>query len=144
MRKIAVLVGVIAALAIPATAIAVDLQPSHVGTTCESGGSFHFVAIGGTASSVLTVKFDGQTSVIGTPDKSNNGTAHWTIDASARSTAPRRPVRASSFCPTSPARRRRAARSSARARRLFRPTGGGRDRPPRCLRSAATSRTRPE
>jgi len=82
MRKVAILVGLIAALAIPATAIAVDLQPSHVGSTCEAGGSFHFVAVGGTASSVLTVKFDGQTSVIGTPDKTNNGTAHWTIDAS--------------------------------------------------------------
>jgi hypothetical protein len=83
MRKILMLVGVVAALAIPATAIGVDLHEPHVGLGCSDGGTFHFVGPGGGASSTLTVDFSGGGDVVAlAPTKFNNGTAHWTIDAS--------------------------------------------------------------
>ena len=83
MRKVLLLVGVVAALAIPATAIGVDLHGPHVGLGCSEGGTFHFVAPGGGASSRLTVNFSGGGDVTNlAPTKFNNGTAHWTIDAS--------------------------------------------------------------
>ena len=83
MRKILMLVGVVAALAIPATAIGVDLHEPHVGVGCSDGGTFHFVAPGGSAASRLTVDFSGGGDVMDlAPTKFNNGTAHWTIDAS--------------------------------------------------------------
>jgi hypothetical protein len=85
MRKFLVVVGLLAALAIPATAIGVvDLNPSQVGTTCEAGGTFHFVA-NGVAGEVgaLTATFSGGGTVTGiAPDKTNKGTNHWTIEAS--------------------------------------------------------------
>ena len=83
MRKFLVLLGVVAALAIPATAIGVTLHAPHVGLGCSEGGTFHFVAPGGGATSALTVNFSGGGDVNGiAPTKFNNGTAHWTIDAS--------------------------------------------------------------
>jgi hypothetical protein len=88
MRRVAIVLGLLA-LAIPASAMAVDLQSSHVGTTCPAGGSFHFVANGvdGAVGS-LTVEFNGDgvqnggagESVIGVSTKYNKGTNHWTID----------------------------------------------------------------
>ena len=83
MRKVLMLVGVVAALAIPATAIGVDLHDPHVGLGCSEGGTFHFVAPGGGSTSRLTVNFSGLGDVNAiAPTKFNNGTAHWTIDAS--------------------------------------------------------------
>jgi hypothetical protein len=83
MRKVLMLVGVVAALAIPATAIGVDLHEPHVGLGCSDGGTFHFVAPGGSASSRLTVDFSGGGDVVAlAPTKVTPGTAHWTIDAS--------------------------------------------------------------
>jgi hypothetical protein len=82
MRKKFALLGLLAALAIPATAFAVDLHDPHVGTTCEHGGTFHFVAPGGDASSRLDASFSGGGSVADlAPTKVTGGTAHWTIDA---------------------------------------------------------------
>jgi hypothetical protein len=83
MRKVLMLVGVVAALAIPATAIGVDLHEPHVGLGCSEGGTFHFVAPGGTAASRLTVDFSGGGDVTAiAPTKVTGGNAHWTIDAS--------------------------------------------------------------
>lgn len=82
MRKYLVLAGVLAALAIPATAIAVDLHGPHVGVGCSEGGTFHFVAPGGGADSRLTVFFSGASVIDMDPTKVNKGTAHWTFDAS--------------------------------------------------------------
>jgi hypothetical protein len=90
MRKYFVLFGLLLALAIPATALAVvNLHDDHVGTTCADGGSFHFVANGvdGAVGS-LTVEFNGDgvlnggagESVIGVSVKFNQGTNHWTVD----------------------------------------------------------------
>ena len=90
MRKTFVLLGLLAALAIPATAFAVvSLHSDHVGTTCADGGSFHFVANGvdGAVGS-LTVEFNGDgipngdaaESVIGVSTKFNKGTNHWDVD----------------------------------------------------------------
>jgi hypothetical protein len=82
MRRKLVLFGLLAALAIPATALAVDLQESHVGTACADGGTFHFVAPGGDASSLLTATFSGGGSVANlAPTKVTGGNAQWTIDA---------------------------------------------------------------
>jgi hypothetical protein len=83
VKKVLMFVGVIAALAIPATAIGVDLHDPHVGVGCSEGGTFHFVAPGGGADSRLTVDFSGGGDVTDmAPTKYNNGTAHWTFDAS--------------------------------------------------------------
>lgn len=83
MRKVLMLVGVVAALAIPATAIGVDLHGPHVGLGCSEGGTFHFVAPGGDATSRLTVDFSGGGDVVDlAPTKVTGGNVHWTIDAS--------------------------------------------------------------
>ena len=82
MRKVFALVAVLA-LAVPATAFAVDLQQAHVGTTCADGGVFHFVANGVDGKvGTLTATFSGGGSVVDLPaQKSNQGTNHWTIEA---------------------------------------------------------------
>jgi hypothetical protein len=83
MRKFLVALGVIAAFAIPATALGVNINPGQVGTGCSGDGTYHFVAPGGSASSTLTVDFSGGGDVNAlSPTKVNNGTAHWTIDGS--------------------------------------------------------------
>ena len=83
MKKFLVVVGVVAALVIPASAIAVDLQGSHVGLGCSGDGTFHFVAnqTGG-AVGTLDVDFSGGGDVNDmAPTFWNNGTNHWIIDA---------------------------------------------------------------
>ena len=84
MRKFFIIVGVLAALAIPASAVAVDLHDAHVGTTCEFGGTWHFVANGVDGKvGALTATFSGGGTVSGLPStKYNKGTNHWTIEAS--------------------------------------------------------------
>ena len=86
MRKLFFLVGLIAALAIPATALAVDLHEPHVGVGCPGGdGTFHFVAngINGAGAGALTVNFsDGGDVTALVSTKFNRGTNHWTIDGS--------------------------------------------------------------
>lgn len=85
MRKFLVLAGMLAALAIPASALAlVNLHEPHVGLGCSDGGTFHFVAnkVDGQVGA-LTVNFSGPTDVNGlVSTKFNQGTNHWTIDAS--------------------------------------------------------------
>jgi hypothetical protein len=83
MKKLLFVVGVVVAFAIPTTALAVSINPGQLGTGCSGDGTYHFVAPGGSASSALTVDFSGGGDVTGiSPTKVNNGTAHWTIDAS--------------------------------------------------------------
>jgi hypothetical protein len=106
MRRLFVLLGLLAVLAIPATALAVvELQSSHVGTTCEHGGTFHFVANGVDGGvGTLTATFSGGGSVVNlAPDHKNQGTNHWTIDAigtlqSASATVGKKLVLSDSTC----------------------------------------------
>ena len=82
MRKVFILAGLIAALAIPATAIAATLHPAHVGTTCSEGGTFHFVnnQVGGLLpAGTLTANFSGG-QVVALADHITPGTQHWTIE----------------------------------------------------------------
>ena len=62
MRKLFVLAGLVAALAIPATALAANLHEPHIGSSCPAGdiGTYHFVnnQTGGTgATGALNVQF---------------------------------------------------------------------------------------
>jgi hypothetical protein len=84
MRKLFILVGVVVALAIPASALAVSLHEPHVGLGCSGGGTFHFVANGVNGQvGALTVNFSGLGDVNGlVSTKFNKGTNQWTIDAS--------------------------------------------------------------
>ena len=81
MRKAFALFAILA-LAVPTTALAVDLHQPHVGTTCADGGVFHFVANGVDGKiGTLTATFSGGGSVVGLPaQKWNKGTNHWTIE----------------------------------------------------------------
>lgn len=82
MRKLFVVFGLFGVLAIPATAIAVDLHGSHVGLGCPAGGTFHFVAnqTGG-AVGTITVDFSSGGDVTNlAPTSWNKGTNHWWID----------------------------------------------------------------
>jgi hypothetical protein len=74
------------ALAVPAGAT--DLHFDHVGTSCEHGGTFHFVENGtGGATSNLTVVFsNGDVYGPQAPDKTNNGTNHWNVSSGAGAT----------------------------------------------------------
>jgi hypothetical protein len=82
MRKLFITLGIIAALAIPATALAVSVNPSHIGSSCPGSGTWHFVSPGGDSGSRLTAVFSGGTYGPAAPTKTNNGTAHWTFTAS--------------------------------------------------------------
>jgi len=82
MKKVFLVMGIVLALAIPATALAVSLNPSQVGTSCPGSGTWHFVSPGGDAGSRLTAVFTGGTYGPAAPTKYNNGTAHWTFTAS--------------------------------------------------------------
>ena len=118
MRRSFVLLGLLAVLAIPATALAVDLQSSHVGTTCEHGGTFHFVANGvdggvGRLPRVLGWRVGRRPGA----GYTNQGTNHWTIDAigtlqSASATVGKKLVLSDSM------RRRRVTTRSSRQPRL--------------------------
>jgi hypothetical protein len=83
MKKFLVFVGLLAALAIPASALAVSLHPPHVGLGCSDGGTFHFVANGVNGQvGALTVDFSLGGDVTGlVSTKNNKGTNQWTIDA---------------------------------------------------------------
>ena len=83
MKKLLFAVAVVAAFAIPAAALGVNINPSQVGQGCAGDGTFHFVAPGGSASSDLTVDFSlgGDVNAID-PTKVTGGNAHWTIEGS--------------------------------------------------------------
>lgn len=62
MRKLFVLAGLVAALAVPTAAMAASLHEAHIGSSCPAGdiGTYHFVnnQTGGTgAAGTLTVQF---------------------------------------------------------------------------------------
>jgi hypothetical protein len=83
MKKLLFVVGVVIAFAIPAAALAVNINPGQLGTGCSGDGTYHFVAPGGSASSTLTVDFSGSGDVIAiSPTKVTGGNVHWTIAAS--------------------------------------------------------------
>jgi hypothetical protein len=82
MRKFFVLVGLLAALAIPATAYAATLHAPHQNVyTCSAGGTWHFVQnqTGTQVDNTLTAVFSGG-NVVALQDKvTPGGTYHWTI-----------------------------------------------------------------
>jgi hypothetical protein len=83
MRKYLVFGLLLAALAIPATAVAANLHDAHKNSKCDVSGAigWHFVnnqtdgATGGT----LTAEFSTGTIVDNTPDKILNKVLHWTV-----------------------------------------------------------------
>lgn len=87
MRKYVVFAGVLAALAIPASAIAVSLHPPHVGSGCGPGeiGTFHFVnnQLGnpGLPNGVLTYSFNGGSSGSTGPSMNNGPTQHFIVSS---------------------------------------------------------------
>jgi hypothetical protein len=86
-RLVTLATAAMVALALAVPAGATDLQTSHVGTSCEHGGTFHFVENGtGGVESTLTVTFSNGDVFTGTPDKSNNGTNHWWVSSGAGAT----------------------------------------------------------
>jgi hypothetical protein len=82
MKKFLFVVGALVAFAIPAAALGVDINPSHLGNGCPGDGTFHFVAPGGSSASRLTVDFSigGDVTDLA-PTKVTGGNAHWTIEA---------------------------------------------------------------
>jgi hypothetical protein len=83
MRRSFVLLGLLAVLAIPAAALAdASLNPGNIGEGCEGDGTYHFVARGGSWTDVLTVNFSGGDLGPESPDKVNNGVAHFWVDGS--------------------------------------------------------------
>jgi hypothetical protein len=82
MKKLLFVVGIVVAFAIPTAAFGVDINPSKIGDGCPGDGTFHFVAPGGDASSLLTVDFSGGGDVTNmAPTKVTGGNAHWTFEA---------------------------------------------------------------
>ena len=84
MRKIFVLVGLVAALAIPAAAVSATLHGPHQGVyTCSAGGTWHFVQNqtgGSQVDNTLTAEFSITGNVVAVQDKvTPGGTYHWTI-----------------------------------------------------------------
>lgn len=103
MRKVLVLVGIVAALAIPATALSVDLHSAHVGTTCADGGMFHFVAVGGGGAGQLSVSFSGGGGGTVQPEDSPSANSHYWVEGfgtllSASATEGRKLVLSSYTC----------------------------------------------
>ena len=85
MRKIFLLVGLVAALVVPAAALSATLKVQHQNVySCEFGGSFHFIQnqTGTTATpNTLTATFSGGQVVQNQDKVTPGGTYHWTIDA---------------------------------------------------------------
>lgn len=85
MKKLLFAVGVIAAFAIPAAALGVNINPGQINTGCSGAGDYHFVAPGGDGSSRLVVDFSGSGDISApgiAPTFFNNGTAHWWVEGS--------------------------------------------------------------
>jgi hypothetical protein len=83
VRKVFILVGLVAALAIPATAAAAILHAPHQNAvTCSEGGLFHFVQNqtgGSQVNNTLTAQFTGGNVVMVQDKVTPGGTYHWTI-----------------------------------------------------------------
>jgi hypothetical protein len=87
MRKVFALAVLVAAVAIPVTAQAVDIH-NGIGSSCEVTGTWHFVlnkAEGTAGSQTLTVNG----ADYGTPDVTvaNGKVGHWTIEFSGELTS---------------------------------------------------------
>ena len=84
MRKVLILVGLVAALAIPAAATAVDLHEPHLGTGCPSGfvGTFHFVnnQTGGETDEGTLTAVIGGTQYVVEAYKVNQNVQHFLIE----------------------------------------------------------------
>lgn len=86
-RLVTLATAAMVAFAIAVPAGATDLHFDHVGTSCEHGGTFHFVENGTEGvESTLTVVFSNGDVYTDTPDKSNNGTNHWFVSSGAGAT----------------------------------------------------------
>jgi len=84
MRKVLMLVALVAALAIPAAAVSATLHGPHQGVyTCSAGGTWHFVQNqtgGSQVDNTLTAVFSITGNVVAVQDKvTPGGTYHWTI-----------------------------------------------------------------
>jgi len=87
-RLVTLATAAMVAFAIAVPAGATDLHFDHVGTTCEHGGTFHFVENGteGTTSNLTVVFSNGDVYGPQGPDKTNNGTNHWFVSSGAGAT----------------------------------------------------------
>jgi len=85
VRKLFVVVGLVAALVIPTAAVSATLKSQHRNVfSCEFGGSFHFIQnqTATTATpNTLTATFSGGVVVQNQDKVTPGGTYHWTIDA---------------------------------------------------------------
>lgn len=86
-RLLTLATAIFVALALAVPVGATDLHGPHVGTTCEHGGTFHFVEnrTGG-QESILTVVFSNGDVYSQGPDQSNRGTNHWNVSSGAGAT----------------------------------------------------------
>jgi hypothetical protein len=83
MRKKLALLGLVAALAIPAAAFGnAALNPGNVGEGCEGDGVYHFVARKGSSTDSLDVNFSGGAVNDQSPTAWNNGVAHFWVEGS--------------------------------------------------------------
>jgi hypothetical protein len=86
VKKVFVLAGLVAALAIPAAAFSAELHGPHQNMySCDFGGKFHFVQNqtgGSQVDNYLTAEFSDDQFVTQKQDKvTPGGTYHWWIDA---------------------------------------------------------------
>ena len=83
MRKKLAMLGLMAALVIPAAAFGnAALNPGNVGEGCDGDGLYHFVARKGSSTDTLSVNFSGGTLNGATPTAWNNGVAHFWVEGS--------------------------------------------------------------
>jgi hypothetical protein len=87
MRKILILVGLLAALAIPAAALAAELNTDHfgdqitAGDKCAKGAFYHIVNVhsGGADDSTLDVVFSNETKTNVSSYQSPGNTTHYLV-----------------------------------------------------------------
>ena len=81
MRKTLAVLGLVAALVIPAAAFGnAALNPGNVGEGCDGDGLYHFVARKGSWTDTLSVNFSGGGVSGQTPTAVNNGVAHFWVE----------------------------------------------------------------
>ena len=81
MRKTLAMLGLVAALVIPAAAFGdAALNPGNVGEGCDGDGLYHFVARSGSWSDTLDVNFSGGAVNGQTPTAVNHGVAHFWVE----------------------------------------------------------------
>ena len=83
MRKKLAMLGLVAALVIPAAAFGdAALNPGNIGEGCDGDGVYHFVARKGSLTDTVTVNFSGGLVTNQSPTAVNNGVAHFWIEGS--------------------------------------------------------------